>query len=240
MTIFDPLHEQFDIHWALQSALLVSALLILAGVLVRRRLGAAEDRGVLPDEGVTLRNMIEVIVEGLASLASDRMGPDWRRYFPLIGTIFLFILLSNLIGLVPGLAGATSEASTTWSWAILAWVVYTAIGISRHRGRYIIKFMGPSFFEREVFGRKVHFRLLAPVFLVLEIPLDIARIATLSIRLLANMYADHTVIAVWLTLVPIGVPAIFFGLGIVVSVLQAFIFALLTMIYIGLALDEPH
>jgi F-type H+-transporting ATPase subunit a len=100
--------------------------------------------------------------------------------------------------------------------------------------------MGPSFFEREVFGRKVHFRLLAPVFLVLEIPLDIARIATLSIRLLANMYADHTVIAVWLSLVPIGVPAIFFGLGIVVSVLQAFIFALLTMIYIGLALDEPH
>ena len=76
--------------------------------------------------------------------------------------------------------------------------------------------------------------------MVLEIPLDLARIATLSIRLLANMFADHTVIAVWLSLVPIGIPAIFFGLGLVVAVLQAFIFALLTMIYISLALDEPH
>ena len=240
MTVFDPLHEQFDVHWALQSALLVSALLVLAGVLVRRRLGAAPDGGVLPDDGITLRNMAEVLIEGLANLARERMGPNWRSYFPLVGTIFLFILLSNLIGLIPGFAGATSESATTWSWAILAWVVYTAIGISHHKGWYIVKFMGPSFFEREMFGRKVHFRLLAPVFLVLEIPLDVARIATLSIRLLANMYADHTVIAVWLSLVPIGVPAIFFGLGLVVSVLQAFIFALLTMIYIGLALDEPH
>jgi F-type H+-transporting ATPase subunit a len=86
----------------------------------------------------------------------------------------------------------------------------------------------------------VHFRLLAPVFFVLEIPLDIARMGTLAIRLLANMFADHTVVGVWLGLVPIGVPAIFMGLGLVISFLQAFIFALLTMIYIGLALDEPH
>jgi len=63
---------------------------------------------------------------------------------------------------------------------------------------------------------------------------------TLAVRLLANMFADHTVIAVWLSLVPIGVPAIFMGLGLIISFLQAFIFALLTMIYIGLALEEPH
>ncbi len=237
--IFHQLEQLGHVPWVIQATLVAGGLLVLAGLSVRRRL-ADPSGGVLPDEGVTIRNLVEVIVEWLAGMASDRMGADWRRYFPLIGTIFLFILLSNLIGLVPGLAGATSEASTTWSWAILAWVVYTAIGISRHKGWYIVKFMGPSFFEREVFGRKIHFRLLAPVFLVLEIPLDIARIATLSIRLLANMYADHTVIAVWLSLVPIGVPAIFIGLGLVVSVLQAFIFALLTMIYIGLALDEPH
>jgi len=82
--------------------------------------------------------------------------------------------------------------------------------------------------------------LLMPIFLVLEVPLDLARILTLAVRLLANMFADHTVIAVWLTLVPIGVPAIFMGLGLIIAFLQAFIFALLTMIYIGLALDEPH
>ena len=109
-----------------------------------------------------------------------------------------------------------------------------------HKSKYIIKFLGPSFFEREIGGRHVHFRLLAPLFFILEVPLDLARIATLAIRLLANMFADHTVIAVWLGLVWLGVPAIFMGLGIVISVLQAFVFSLLTMIYIGLALDEPH
>jgi F-type H+-transporting ATPase subunit a len=76
--------------------------------------------------------------------------------------------------------------------------------------------------------------------LVLEIPLDLARILTLALRLLANMFADHMVVAVWIKLFPVVVPAVFMGLGLVVAVLQAFVFALLTMVYIGLALDEPH
>jgi F-type H+-transporting ATPase subunit a len=92
----------------------------------------------------------------------------------------------------------------------------------------------------EMFGRHVHVRLLAPVFFLLEIPLDLARILTLAVRLLANMFADHTVVTVWLTLVPIVVPRCFMGLGLVVAFLQAFVFALLTMIYIGLALEDPH
>jgi F-type H+-transporting ATPase subunit a len=74
----------------------------------------------------------------------------------------------------------------------------------------------------------------------LELVLDAARMLTLAVRLLANMFADHTVIAVWLSLVPVVVPAVFMGLGLVISFLQAFVFALLTMIYIGLALEEPH
>jgi F-type H+-transporting ATPase subunit a len=100
--------------------------------------------------------------------------------------------------------------------------------------------MGPSFGTMEIGSRKVHIRALMPVFLILELPLDLARIFTLAVRLLANMFADHTVILVMLGLVPIGVPALFMGLGLIISFLQAFIFTLLTMIYIGLALDEPH
>jgi F-type H+-transporting ATPase subunit a len=212
---------------------------MFAGVLVHRRV--ADPRGgIVPDEGITVRNLVEVVVEWLAELAQDRIGPDYRRYFPLVGTMFLFILISNLMGLIPGLDGATVDINTTVAWAVISWIFYTAIGITRHKGKYIIKFMGPSFFEREIGGRKVHFRLLAPVFLVLEIPLDLARILTLAVRLLANMFADHTVIGVWIGLVPVAVPAIFMGLGLIISFLQAFIFALLTMIYIGLALEEPH
>ncbi len=237
--LFHELEHMIHVPWVIQAALLAGGLLLLAGVLVRRRL-ADPNGGVVPDEGITVRNLVEVIVEWLGGMARDRMGEDWRKYFPVIGTIFFFILVSNLMGLIPGLAGATSDTNTTWAWAIIAWCFYTWIAILKHKWRYIIKFMGPSFFEKEIGGRVVHFRLLAPIFLVLEIPLDLARMLTLAVRLLANMFADHTVIGVWLVLVPIGVPAIFMGLGLVISVLQAFIFALLTMIYIGLALDEPH
>ena len=82
--------------------------------------------------------------------------------------------------------------------------------------------------------------VLAIIIFPIELLLDLARMLTLAVRLLANMFADHTVIAIWISLVPIGVPAIFMGLGLIVSFLQAFVFSLLTMIYIGLALEEPH
>ena len=237
--LFREVEHWIHVPWVIQAALLSGILLIAAGVLVRRRL-ADPSQGVVPDEGITVRNLVEVIVEWLGGMARDRLGPDWRKYFPVVGTIFFFILVSNLMGLIPGLDGATSDTNTTWAWAIIAWCFYTWIAILKHKWRYIVKFMGPSFFEKEIGGRVVHFRLLAPIFLVLEIPLDLARMLTLAVRLLANMFADHTVIGVWLVLVPIGVPAVFMGLGLVISVLQAFIFALLTIIYIGLALDEPH
>jgi F-type H+-transporting ATPase subunit a len=237
--IFHEIEHYIHVSWVLQAALVAGILLVLIGVAVRRRL-ADPSSGVLPDEGVSVRNVVEVVVEGLANLGRERMGPEWRTYFPLVGTMFFFILVSNLLGLIPGFDGATSDMNTTAAWAVISWVFYTAIGIAKHKANYLTKFLGPSFFEREIGGRTVHFRLLAPIFFILEIPLDLARMATLAIRLFANMFADHTVIAVWLALVPIGVPAIFMGLGIVISVLQAFIFSLLTMIYIGLALEEPH
>jgi F-type H+-transporting ATPase subunit a len=238
--IFHELEHWIHVPWVIQAALLAGILLLLGGVLVNRRVSASHG-GVVPDEGITVRNLLEVLVEWLAGMARDRMGPDWRRYFPLVGTMFFFILVSNLMGLIPGFDGATSVASTTWAWALIAWIFYTVIGLRRHGvGNYLIKFLGPSFFEVEIGGRVIHVRALAPVFFILEVPLDLARMLTLAVRLLANMYADHTVIAVWLSLIPIGVPAIFMGLGLIVSFLQAFIFSLLTMIYIGLALDEPH
>jgi F-type H+-transporting ATPase subunit a len=235
--IYQPLEGAIPV--VVQGTLLTGFLLVLGGILLRRRI-AATNGGLVPDEGFSLRNILEVLVELIADLAKDRIGPEWRKYFPIVGTMFLFILVANLLGLVPGVGGPTGDANTTWAWAVIAWLVYTVVGIAKHKHNYLVKFMGPSFFEKEIGGRVVHFRLLMPIFLVLELPLDLARIFTLAVRLLANMFADHTVILVMLTLVPIGVPAIFMGLGLIISFLQAFIFTLLTMIYIGLALDEPH
>jgi F-type H+-transporting ATPase subunit a len=239
VNIFHSLQEATHVSWVVWSSLFAAAVLLVSGVLVRGRLVAAQG-GLVPDEGFSLRNVLELLVEMLKGLAEQNMGPHWRRYFPIIGTIFFFILISNLMGLVPGLAGSTSDASTTWAWAIIAWIFYTVIGVMEHKAHYLLKFLGPSFGEMEIAGRHIHIRALAPVFFVLEVPLDLARILTLAVRLLANMFADHTVVAVWLTLVPIVVPAVFMGLGLIVAFLQAFVFALLTMIYIGLALEEPH
>ena len=236
MNIYTPLESA--VPWVIQAAILAGILMLAAGMLIRRKL-AAEHGGVVPDEGVTLRNCFEVIVEALANLARDRIGEDWRKYFPIVGTMFVFILFSNLIGLLPGVEGATSDANTTWAWAVISWIVYTWVGVAKHKQAYLIKFMGPMF-EIPLFGKNLRIRALAPFIFIIELPLDLARILTLAVRLLANMFADHTVIAVWISLVPIGVPAIFMGLGLIVSFLQAFIFALLTMIYIGLALEEPH
>lgn len=239
MNLFETLAHQIHVPWIYLSAIFASAVLMMAGLSIRRAV-AGEHGGVMPDEGVTVRNVTEVVIEALGDLGQTTIGPEWRRYFPVVGSIFFFVLVSNVMGLIPGIPGSTSDVNVTFAWAIISFAVYNYVGIKQHGWKYIYQFMGPSIWNAEIGGKHYHVRLLAPIFLILEIPLHFARILTLGIRLLANMFADHTVVLVWLGLVPIAVPAIFMGLGLLVSFLQAFVFALLTMIYIGQALEEPH
>ena len=237
--IYHLLEESLGIPWVIQASLLACALLLAAGFAVRSRVAAAEG-GVLPDEGLTIRNVFEVIVEGLAKLGRDTMGDEWRRYFPIVGTIFFFILIANLLNLIPGVGGPTADINTTAAWAVISFVVYNYVGIRTHGFWYINQFLGPSFFTLHVGGRHIHVRALFWFFAPLEFVLHLARMLTLSVRLLANMFADHMVVTIFIGLVPLVVPAIFMGLGLMVAVLQAFVFTLLTMIYIGGALAEPH
>jgi F-type H+-transporting ATPase subunit a len=224
----------------LARALLACAILIVAGVLIRGRLAATQG-GVIPDAGVTVRNVFEVIVEALTGLARQTMGPEWKKWFPIVGCMFFFILISNLLGLIPGVGGATSDVNAAGAWAIISYVLFNYVGIREHGlKKYLIKYMGPSFYTWHVAGRHIHVRPLFWLFFPLETILDAARMITLTIRLIANMFADHAVVGVFLLLVPVGVPAVFMGLGMMVAVLQAFVFSLLTMIYINLALQEAH
>lgn len=226
MSIYSPL-EDMGVPVHIQAVGLAAVILMITGVLLKRQIASAAQEGVLPDEGVTVRNVLELIVGGIAELAEQNMGPEYRRWFPLVGTIFFFILISNLLGLTPGVGGATSYVETSTAWAIISVAVAEFVGVQKHGAGYVKHFLGPV-------------PWLAPVFFVLEVPLHLARILTLSVRLLANMFADHTIVAVWLMLVPVVVPAIFMGLGLVIAVLQAFVFALLTMIYIGASLEDAH
>jgi F-type H+-transporting ATPase subunit a len=228
-----------DLSALLIRALAIAALLILASVAVRRRI-AATNGGIVPDEGVSLRNAVEVVIEGLTGLARQTMGPEWKKWFPFVGAMFFFILIANLLGLIPGMA-ITDNVNVAAAWAIISYVLFNYVGIREHGiGHYLIKYMGPSFYTWHVGGKHIHVRPLFWLFFPLETVLDAARMATLSIRLIANMFADHTVVAVFLTLVPAVVPAVFIGLGVMVCVLQAFVFSLLTMIYVNLALQEAH
>ena len=238
MSIYSFLHHR-GIDELYQAVVLAAFLLVLGGLAVRRRV-VQTDGGIIPDEGLSIRNVLEVIVEALVDQARSVMGEEYRRYFPVVGSVFFFVMVSNLMSLVPGLGGATSDVNTALAWAIISFVVYNYVGIKTHGWKYIYQFMGPSLQEKEIGGKHYHIRWLAPVFLPLEILLHAARVLTLTVRLVANMFADHTVILIWLGIVPLLLPAIFMGLGLVVSVLQAFVFSLLTMIYIGQALQEPH
>ena len=239
MSVYYWLYHTLHVSWVLQAALLAIAILVGLSAAVRHRL-AAPDGGLLPDEGITLRNMIEVVVEGLANLGRQTIGHDYRKFFPLVGAIFFFVLISNLLGLVPGVGGASSDINTGLAWAIIVFCVYHYAGIRRKGWHYIDHFMGPPMFDRQIFGKTYHVRALAPLLLPIELVLDASRVATLSIRLLANMFADHTVVAIWYGLVPIVLPAVFMGLGLVISFIQAFVFSLLSMIYIGLAIEDSH
>jgi F-type H+-transporting ATPase subunit a len=238
MYLYSFLEEHLSQTW--QSTTLVVVFLIGAGVLVRNRL-AASDAGAVPDEGVSVRNLFELLVEGLADQAKAIMGEDYRSYFPIVGAIFFFILLGNITGLVPGLGdGSTGDVNTALAWAIISFVTYNYVGIRQHGWKYIYQFMGPALMDIELGGKHYHVRVLAWAFLPLELILHAARLLTLTVRLVANMFADHAVVAVWITIVPVVIPAVFMGLGLFVAFLQAFVFALLTMIYIGQALEEPH
>ncbi len=230
------------VPWPIQAAILGSVALVLVGFQVRKRV--AVDGGVLPDRGVTMRNLVEVIIEALADLAKSIMGEQhYRTYFPLVGTIFFFVLIANLMGLVPWVGGASSAMEFGFAVATVSFVAYNAVGIKTHGWKYIYQFMGPAIWNPEIGGQTWHVRLMAPLFLPLELVLHVARIVTLTVRLTANMFADHVVVSLWITMLlpfSFAVPAVFLGLGLIVAFLQAFVFALLTMIYIGSALEEAH
>jgi F-type H+-transporting ATPase subunit a len=239
MNAFESLARIIHIEWVYLSAIFAATLLVFAGLSVKRAV-SGENAGVMPDEGVTVRNIIEVIIQALGDLGETTIGEEWRRYFPVVGTIFFFVLVSNLMSLVPGLLGSTSSSNVTFAWAIISFAVYNFVGMKQHGWKYIYQFMGPALWQPTIGGKHYHVRVLSPIFLPLEIVLHLARILTLGVRLLANMFADHKVVAIWLGLVPVVIPAVFMGLGLLVCFLQAFVFALLTMIYIGQALEEPH
>ena len=204
-------------------SVLVALLITLASLLVWRRLRNAE-QNLLPDSRVSIMNMLEMTVEAVLKLMGDMMG---RRkalaHLPLIGPLFIYLLVSNLIGVIPGFYSPTQNINTNLACALVVFLYYNAYGIKKQGFKNYFKHMaGPVIW-------------LAPLMLAIEVISHVVRPVSLSVRLLGNISGDHMVLDIFSDLVPLFLPVIFMGLAIFISILQAFVFTLLSIIYIQMA-----
>lgn len=188
------------------------------------------------------QQILEKYILWLRSLLDQVAGPHGRKYLMLPGTFFLFILLSNLSGMVPGLGTPTSSYGVTVGLAIFAFLYYNAQGIAGvGLAAYLKHFVGPVPIQGLPIVLAIPLNLfVAAIFIVVEMVSHLARIVTLSLRLFANIFGEHAVAYNVLKLAPFGVPLLLVPLGLFVSFLQAFIFTFLTMIYIGLIVAHEH
>lgn len=173
------------------------------------------------------QNLMETVVGGIENLIVETMGPKGKTYFPLIATFALFILVSNLIGLVPGLYPPTANLNTNAALALTVFAMTHIIGVKEHGISYLKHFMGPIL-------------ALAPLIFIIEIIGHLARPLSLSLRLFGNMYGHEIVLMIFFALVPLFLPIPMMMMGVLVAFIQAFVFTLLAMIYIAGALEEAH
>lgn len=203
---------------------LMTAVAVMASGALRK----AGDDAVRPESRLGIRTFAELVVDNLRGFVESTMGHDGRKYVPFFGTLFLFIFINNLLGLVPGFNPPTQVISTNFAPAIVVFLMTHILGLREHGVAYLKHFLGPVIF-------------LAPLMFVIEVLSHLVRPVSLSVRLFGNMTGDHTVIAVFTDLVPVVVPVLFLGLGTFVCFVQALVFTMLSMIYVsGAVAHDDH
>lgn len=211
----------------LGAAVFVTAILLVFGAKVRGSLANTE-AALEPDDGATARNIAEAFVEAIIGIAKSAIPDHAERYVPLLATFFVFILVANLLGLVPGFAPPTSTFNITFALGCVSFGAYHAYGVkAQGLGSYLKHFLGPVMF-------------IAPLMLIIEIFSHGFRPVSLGVRLYANMFADHTVIEIFTDLTKVLIPVAFYGLGFFVCLVQSFVFTMLSAIYISGAVSHGH
>ena len=155
------------------------------------------------------------------------IGHGYERFVSYLTALGLFILLSNLMGLVPGLESPTADVVVPLGCALVTFVYYHYNGVRANGFGYIKQFLGPVWW-------------LYPLMLPIEIISHCARVLSLTVRLYANMFAGDLVTLAFFSLIPVGIPLIFLGLHLGVAIVQAYVFMLLSMIYLSLAVSHDH
>jgi F-type H+-transporting ATPase subunit a len=179
-----------------------------------------------------VQNVVETIIEFFLDLAETSIGHMGRFFFPLIATLGIYIFVCNFLGLIPGFEAATSNLNTTAALAIPVFLATHIWGIKAHGLGYIKHFVGPI--------RSLPALPLMILMFIIEVIGHLARPLTLSVRLFGNMVAKHKIIVILYALVAVLVPTVILMLGVLVSVIQAFVFVLLTTLYLAGAVEEAH
>ena len=199
--------------WLAMAILIVGALLLTKGI------------KMIPGRG---QNLLEMIVQGLEDFYVEVTGPEGRAFFPFIATLFLYIFVCNLLGLIPGFFSPTANLNTTLSLALCTFVLTHTIGIKFHGVKYIRHFLGPVW-------------ALAPLMFVIEMIGHLARVMSLSVRLFGNIFGKEKILGILFGLAGLylaPLPILF--LGILVSFIQAVVFMLLSTVYFAGAMEEAH
>lgn len=209
------------------SALVVALILVGFAAIVRGRLANVE-AAIPPEDGFTARNVAEAFVDAISGLAESAIGHHSEKYVPLLASFFAFILIGNLIGLVPGFSAPTSDFNVTFALGVVSFIAYNAYGMRAHgAGKHLKHLLGPVVY-------------IAPLMLIIELFSHGFRPVSLGIRLFANMHADHAVLTQFLELTKLIIPVAFYLLGAFVCLVQAFVFTMLSAIYISLAVSHDH
>jgi F-type H+-transporting ATPase subunit a len=206
-------------NWIVMELLVIAILMVLAAIL----------RATLSVEHPSkLQHLFEVFWEFIKNTADEAGVHHVEKYAAFFGTIFIFILFMNLIGVVPGFESPTMTPAVPLGMALCTFVYYNTMGLKEMGLRkYLAHFAGPIWW-------------LAPMMIPIEIISHLARPLSLTFRLFGNMLAGDQVTGVFLTLTYLVMPAVFMGLHVFVSFMQAYIFALLSMIYVSFATAEEH
>ena len=206
---------------------IVMGILILFGFAARMAIKRATDP-VIPDEGGSLRAIGEVITEFIDSSVHGVIEDHhYRTLVPFFGSLFMFIVVANFFGLIPGMEPPTSDSDLTFALGAICFAFYIVQGFRSNGVWYLRSFLGPVLF-------------LAPLMLPIELADNLFRPFSLGVRLYANMFADHTVLGIFTGLTYVILPLAFYALGAIVCIVQALIFMILSLSYVRLAASHEH
>jgi F-type H+-transporting ATPase subunit a len=199
--------------------LLAFVVLLVYFVIVRLSLTVEKPNGV--------QHLAEIINEFVVDQSEQIIGDGYQRFTSYLTALGLFILVCNLMGLIPGLESPTANVVAPLGFAIVTFLYYHFHGLRANKGGYIKQFLGPVWW-------------ISPLLFPIEIISHLARVLSLTVRLYANIFAGDLLILAFFSIIPIGIPVVFIGLHFGVDIIQAYVFFLLASIYLSMAVAHEH